>query len=60
MTTSASRARELSKLFAIWKRACDARDFRKMAIAMRAIDAAVAGKKPQEVDMRAVDEEAPI
>ena len=55
MTSTARRARELRRLFAIWKRACDARDIRGMNIAMRAIDAAVAGETPRTAHMTAIE-----
>jgi hypothetical protein len=52
--TTASRARELHRLFAIWKRACDARDTRAMKSAKRAIDAVAAESTPNEADMRTI------
>jgi hypothetical protein len=51
---SASRAREIARLFAVWKHACDTRDIPTMNIAMRAINAAVAGKTPREADAAAI------
>ena len=51
---SASRAREIARLFEAWRRAFDARDTEMMAVARRAIDAMVAGKMPREADMRAI------
>jgi hypothetical protein len=41
-------------LLAIWKRACDARDIRGMTIAMRAVDAAIAGRIPNEADLQTI------
>jgi len=51
---SASRARELSNVFAVWKCACDLQDHDMMTIAKRAIDAAIAGKTPRAFDMAAI------
>jgi hypothetical protein len=52
---SASRARALSNLFAVWTCACDLRDAEMMATARRAIDAMMVGKTPREADMAAVE-----
>jgi hypothetical protein len=55
MLGSASRARELNNLFAVWKCAFDLRDQEMMTIAKRAIDAAIAGRTPSAADMTAIE-----
>jgi hypothetical protein len=52
---SASRARELSNLFAVWTCACDLQDAAMMTIARRAIDDTMAGRTPRAADMAAVE-----
>jgi hypothetical protein len=54
MLGSASRAREIARMFEIWQRACYMQDKHMMAVARRAIDAAVGGKMRREADMRAI------
>jgi hypothetical protein len=51
---SASRAKEIDRLFAVWRRACDARDTCAMAVAMRVIDAVAAGRTPNEADVQTI------
>jgi hypothetical protein len=54
MLGSASRARELNNLFAVWKCAFDLQDAEMMAVARRAIDAAVTGRRSSTPDMAAI------
>jgi hypothetical protein len=52
---NASRARDLSNLFAVWRCACDLQDHHMMVTARRAIDAMAAGRTPRAADMEAVE-----
>ena len=52
---SASRAREIARLFQAWRLAFDAQDYRATMSAKRAIDLMLAGTTPSEADVRAID-----
>jgi hypothetical protein len=54
MLGSASRARELQKLFETWTRACDRQDVEMMAVVRRVIDATIAGGTPGQRDMAVI------
>jgi len=54
MLGNASRAREIARLFEVWRHACDLQDHDMMVIAKRAIDAAAGGKTPSAADMMVI------